>query len=327
VANAVAVDDWSAQGVRVGDVLGALAVLRDQAAGGAARTAVMTLVAVAPDDDQAYRATNALRALAGHHPARIVILRPEPDEVAALDARATLYAMELDGHRISFEEVVLAVRGQAARHLDSIVEAFTLSDLPVAVWYVDAIPEAGDPLVPVATAVLLDSRDAADDLRMRALLDLMGDKTVVDLSWIRLGPWRELLSALFDPPANRPWLTRVEAAQITGKVGPRRLLGGWISHRLALDPSRLELTDARHVEIRLRATDEARREAAVFSVERADGARAVAATASGPGVTPLRLGIALAAEPLPTALSTALTHLRHDPTWEEALAAGSRLPS
>ena len=119
-----------------------------------------------------------------------MILRPDPDQVAGLDARATLYAMQLADHRVTFEEVVLAVRGQAALHLDSLVEAFTLSDLPVAVWYVDSAPEPGDPLLGTATAVLLDSRDAADDVGMRALLEVVRRRTVVDLSWIRLGPWR-----------------------------------------------------------------------------------------------------------------------------------------
>jgi glucose-6-phosphate dehydrogenase assembly protein OpcA len=320
------VDNWSAEGVRLDDVINALAVLRDQSSErSSARTAVMTLIAVAPTDEQAYHATNALRALGGHHPARIVILRPDPDQVADLDARATLYALQLDEHRVSFEEVMLTVRGQAALHLDSLAEAFTLSDLPVAVWYVDSIPEPGDPLLAVATAVLLDSRDAAEDLRMRALLELARRRTVVDLSWIRLSPWRELLSGLFEPAANRRWLDLIDRAAVTGKVGPRRLLGGWLSAQLGLAPASISLTDARHVEIRLRGSDGGQE--AAFTVERAESRRTVAASAAGAGTTELKLSAVLAEEPLPTALSTALTHLRPDPVWERALSAASAMPA
>ena len=327
MADAIAVDDWSADGVRLEDVINALTILRDQSSErNTARTAVMTLIAVAPGDEQAYRATNALRALGGHHPARILILRPYPEQVADLDARATLYAMQLDAdHRVTFEEVALTVRGQAAHHLDSLVEAFTLSDLPIAVWYVDAIPEPGDPLLDVATAVLLDSRDAGGDLRMRSLLELTRRRTVVDLSWIRLGPWRELLAGLFEPLPNRPWLTQIDSAEVTGKIGPRRLLGGWLCSRLAIRPETVTLTDSRHVEMRLHGTRNG--DQALFAVERADIRRTVAAAADGSGVTELHLSASLAEDPLRTALSTALTRLRPDPIWESALSAASLLPA
>jgi glucose-6-phosphate dehydrogenase assembly protein OpcA len=325
VADAVAVDTWVADGVRLGDVVGALSVLRDQSTTrrSSARTAVMTLIAVAPSDDQAYAATNALRSLGGHHPARIVILRPDADEVASLGARATLYAVEMQGHQINFEEVTLAVRGQAAHHLDSVVEAFTLSDLPVAVWYVSSVPDPTDPLLAVATAVLLDSRDAADMGQLRGLLELARRRTIVDLSWIRLAPWRELLAGLFDPPAAREWLDHVQAVEVSGKVGPRKLLGGWLAAQLGLAPRQVTLTDSRHVEIRVTCARGA--EQAVFDVQRGDQRRTVSAQVSLPRGKTRTLSYGLADDPLPTALATALTRLKPDATWERALAAATTL--
>lgn len=320
MADAVALDTWSGSGVRLGDVIDALSVLRDQSnKRGSHRTAVMTLVAVAPRDDQANAATNVLRSLGGHHPARILILRPDPDQAAALDARATLYTMSSDGCPANFEEVVLSVHGQAARHLDSFVEPFTLSDLPIAVWYVSAIPEPTDPLLEVASAVLLDSRDAADGGQLRSLLGLARRRTVVDLSWIRLGPWRELLADLFEPTAHRAWLAHIERAEVTGKEGPRRLLGGWLSAQLGLRPSQVVLQDSRHVEIRLQCRDDVGQ--ATFSVERGDATRTVAAQATLPeGPTPRQI-VPLAEDPLGVSLATALTHLQPSPTWETALAS------
>ncbi len=331
MANAVAVDTWEADGVRLSEVVKALADLRHQSlAKNGARTAVMTLVAVIPSDEQARAATRALRALGLHHPARIVLLRPDPDQVVTLDGRAVLYAAEEAGHQINFEEVALAVGGQAARHLDSLVEAFTLSDLPVPVWYVGDVPDPSDPLLPVATAVLIDTRDAADTGRTRAVLELARRQTVVDLSWIRLAPWRQLLAGLFEPVARRPWLGAVERVEVSGKVGPRHLLGGWLTAQLRLHPDQVRLVDARHVEIRVicrRGGEQARFEVVRGELNRTVSARAEltddldAASAVPENPQP----IALAEDPLATSLADALMHLQPDVTWERALAAATTL--
>jgi glucose-6-phosphate dehydrogenase assembly protein OpcA len=331
MAGAVAVDTWDGQGVRLGDVVEALADLRHQSISNhAARTAVMTLVTVLPNDEQAYAATRALRALGRHHPARIVLLRPDPDQVATLDGRAVLYAFDEDGHQVNFEEVTLNVGGQAARHLDSLVEAFTLSDLPVPVWYAGDIPEPSDPLLSVATAVLIDTRDAAGSGRMRAVLELARRRTVVDLSWIRLGPWRELLAALFEPAARRPWLESVESVEVTGKIGPRYLLGGWLAAKLELQAHQIQLVDARHVEIRLTCRRDGHR--ATFEVGRGELNRTVSARADIPGGVetgpPVPEGvqpIPLAEDPLATSLADALTSLESDAVWELALSAATAL--
>lgn len=323
-AEPIQVDYWTGEGVRLSEVVDALADLRDQSTDhqSSARTAVMTLVAVAPGDEQAYQATGALRSLAGHHPSRIVLLRPDPDSVPHLAARATLYALDNDHHhRINFEEVKLDIGGQAARHLDSFVEAFTLSDLPVAVWYVSSIPEPSDPLLSVASAILIDSRDAPDPGQLRSVLQLARRRTLVDLSWARLRPWRELLAALFDPPANRAWLDDLVEVEISGKEGPRRLLGGWLSAQTGVSHRRVVLRDSRHVAIRMVARRDG--ETATFSVERVDGQRMVAAEATLPDGTVLRSTNLLPDDPLATSLANGLTHLRPDPIWERALSAAT----
>jgi glucose-6-phosphate dehydrogenase assembly protein OpcA len=332
VASPVAVDTWSGRGVRLSDVVEALADLRHQSPSkNAARTAVMTLVAVIPDDEQTPAATRAIEALGLHHPARIVLLRPDPDQVATLDAGAVLYAMEEAGHQVNFEEVTLAVGGQAARHLDSLVEAFTLSDLPIPVWYVGDIPDPSDPLLPVATAVLVDTRDEEVYTgQARAVLELARRRTVVDLSWIRLGPWRELLAGLFEPEAHRAWLRAVERVEVSGKVGPRHLLGGWLSTQLRLRPDQVRLMDSQHVQIRVicrRGGEEA-----LFEVGRARLSRMVSGRVElpdgpdgSPGVIDHAQPILLADDPLAASLAEALTHLQPDPVWEHALYAASTL--
>lgn len=324
---AVAVDGWSGDGIALSEVVTALSDLRDKSAGpqSSARTAVMTMVAVAPGDEQAYGATSTLRALAGHHPARIILLRPDPDSVASLSARATLYALDTESHRINFEELTLQVGGQAAKHLDSLVEAFTLSDLPVAVWYVNAVPEPSDRLLQLATALLVDSRDAPDPGQLRSLLQLARRRTLVDLSWSRLRPWRELLAGLFDPPQFRPWVEAVERVEISGKSGPRRLLGGWIAAQTGVSPRRVSLADDRHVSVRLTCRQGSSE--AAFSVERVEGQRMVAAEANLPDGASLHSTASLPEDPLATSLASALTNLQPDPIWERALSAATALDS
>ena len=324
MADAVAVDTWSGEGVRVSDVVSGLAELRQGAnEERSARTAVMTLIAVAPDDERARAATNALRSLGGRHPSRIVVLRPDPDQVASLDACATLYSVEGDGHQVNFEEVTLEVRGQAANHLDSIVDSFTISDLPVALWYVGSIPDPTDPLLSVATALLVDSRDAADTGRLRPLLAIARRRTVSDQSWIRLRPWRVLLAGLFDPPECRPWLQHVESVTVTGKVGPRKMLGGWLLSQLELMPRQITLEDARHVEITVTCRD--RGDEATFEVTRAGSVKAISARAVLPDGPRPPLVFPLADDPLTTSLSEALTNLAPDIIWEKALSAATLL--
>lgn len=324
MADPVAVDYWSGDGVRLSQAMAALADLRDQTTNrSSARTAVMTLVAVAPADEQAYGATEVLRSLAGHHPARIVLLRPDPDSVAHLSARTTLYALDNDHHRINFEEVRLDVAGQAALHLDSLVDAFTLSDLPVVVWYVNSIPVASDPLLAVATAVLVDSRDAPDPGQLRSLLQLARRRTLVDLSWSRTRPWRELLASMFDPPDRLRWLEAVDEVDIAGKAGPRRLLGGWITAQTGVSPRRVRLHDARHVAIQMVCRRDAG--AARFTVERPEGQRLVSAEAEVPGEPLQHATNVLPDDPMASSLANALTHLDPDPIWERALSAAAAI--
>ncbi len=322
MAGTVEVDSWDGQGVHLSDVLDALGVLRQRAREHtSARTAVMTMVAVVGTDEQTETATATLRSLGGNHPARILLLRPDPDGVAALDAHVALHSANTETHPINFEEVHLNVGGQAAKHLDSIVEPFTLADLPVAVWYVGAVPDAADPLLSVANSVLLDSRDAEGQLR--GLLELARRRAVVDLSWIRLRPWRRLLAALFDPPEYRPWLGAVESVEVKGKIGPRQLLGGWLAAQLDLRPRQVTLLDARHVEIVVSC----RREGveASFEVVRGDAHRTVAAQAVVGGQTGRAHGYPLAADPLTSALADALTRLGPDVVWERALSTATTL--
>ena len=280
----------------------------------------MTLVAVAGDEERASTATSVLRALSSHHPARLVILRPDTDAVASLDARAALFSVDRGGHEVNFEEIELQVCGQAARHLDSLADAFTISDLPVATWYVGAIPDIADPLLSISTAILVDSRDAAGSGRLRGIVDLSREHRVVDLSWMRLKPYRRLLAALFSEDVTRRWLSGVESVTVWGKAGPRHMLGGWMVAQLGLRTGQVQLHDERHV--RMEIACQVAGEPASFEIRRGPQ-RTLVAQANLPNRPCPAQHANLPDDALGASLADALLHLEADPVWERALAAAT----
>jgi glucose-6-phosphate dehydrogenase assembly protein OpcA len=182
------------------------------------------------------------------------------------------------------------------------------------VWYPATLPAVSEPLLAKATSLLVDTKEAHD---VAGLIALAGRRGVVDLSWMRLRPWREMVAALFDPPEFRPWSRRITSAHIAGKGGPRRLLAGWVASRLGLPKDRLVLEDARHARVVLHAGTDA-----TFEVARQEGERLVRARAYIDGGTDRQEVIALPEDSLAWSLAEALTHLGRDRIWQQALAAG-----
>jgi len=334
VEGPAAVHTWEKNGTTLGDVIAALPELRRQASGREAgtRTAVMTIVMVDSSDGTSEDYAASVRQLGGHHPCRAVVLRPEPDSTPAIDARACLWRAEPpegEGHPVFFEEIHLRIGGQAASHLASIAAPFILADLPAVMWFPGKVPDPGDPLLRLASAVVVDTRgigpDAADiGHSYRTLLELANRQPVVDLSWVRLQPWRELLAGLFDSERTRPYLAGVQLATVTGKPGPRHMLGGWLMAQLDLRAREVVLRDAKHVEITLEAALGA--EHGRFQVRRDEG-RAVWARAELSTGSPHIQALPLPDDSLTSALAAAVSNLRADRVWERALAAAATLAS
>lgn len=311
---------WSDESVKVGEVLAALEELRRPEPMPPTRTSVLTLVIVAQRRADAARAQAAIHELGGRHPARVLTLLVDEEQgrgASQLDAELRLLGGEAEGHEVWFEEVELRIRGAAATHLDSLIEPFTLPDLPVVCWFVAALPDVDDPLLAAADVLVVDARQFGDVACFATLASLTRRRPVVDLSWARLTPWRSLLAGLFEGPHFRPFVTCVVQAEVWGRTGPRHLLGGWVADRLDLSGPAVELAAAPHVGLRLHARSPAG-EAATFEVIRGDG-RLVSARAAihgGPeSEAVLQLPEATPAWGLPEALS----RLEHDRVYERAL--------
>lgn len=316
---------WEGHGTRISEVAQALSELREAPRPRrTTRTAVMTLLVVANTDHQAREASRALHVLGSHHPARIVLIRPEPDQAANLDAVLSVYESNDDEHPVAFDEIALRVGGQAANHLDSLIDPFALADLPVVVWCTGIVPPVTDPLLSLASALIVDTRDVDSARDYSSLVSLSRFcATVIDLSWVRLTPWRDLLASLFEPLALRPFLRGVVSARVRGKSGPRHLLAGWLSNQLQLAPEQICREDGRHVEITVEAYHDG--EQGTFDVGRLEGRRVVWAgvtTSTGPSHRQL---LNLPDDSLAMSVSEALTHLHPDPVWARALAVASAL--
>jgi glucose-6-phosphate dehydrogenase assembly protein OpcA len=309
---------WSADDVTLGQVEAALNDLRRTEERAAVRTTVLTLVAVINDAQHSDEILEVVRQLGGRHPSRTLVVVLVDDDRDGIDAHASLHAIERNGRAICFEDVVLEVRGRARFHLDSVIEPFTIPDLPVAVWTPFDLPAVGNPLLASADRIVVDTRFLAEST---ALLRRVGVLTrrfpVADLSWVRLTPWRSLLAGLFDGCLEfARGVYRVEA---TGHLAPRALIGGWLMSSLGLPPSVVTLTPAEHVSIRLQATADGRE--ARFAVERTGDEKVIHATVEIAGGVSQQQTLRMRDQPRAAVLADALGRMGHDLVYERSLAS------
>jgi glucose-6-phosphate dehydrogenase assembly protein OpcA len=181
-----------------------------------ARASVLNLIVTVVDPDAADRVVRTMMDLGIRHPSRAIVLVADPDAKGdAIDARISTHCHSTGGDddRICYEEVVLTVRGEAARHLSGIVAPLLIHDLPTHVWW-PGDPPFGHPvfdqLVGMADRLIVDSSDFGDLLTgYRRLSNLRRRSGGGDLLWDRLGWWQELTAEFFDAPRFRRYLANL----------------------------------------------------------------------------------------------------------------------
>ena len=329
------VGSWEAEGTDLAAITAAVDGLRHQGEHLATRTSVVNLVVVADDERTLGRTAAAMRRLGARHPGRTVLVRPSPEPSGSLGASVELWEAVAAGHAIWWEELSLTVGGDAAAHLDSLLTPLVVRHLPVAAWFPGVLPRPGDPLAAMADAVLVDSRfaeplgaaSATPRQALVALTELARRHPVVDLSWKRTSPWRELLAALFEPPQLRGFQLGVAAARLAGQPGPRRLLAGWVADRLNLAEDIVATEDAVHASIELDAVSGGRR--GRFVVRRVGDEPLVDATAEVDGEQLVSLRRQLPEHGLTWSLAQALSRLERERIYEHALrrVLGWRVPA
>lgn len=319
---------WSGQHVAIADVVAAVDRLRRETQRASTRTSVATLIIVTRSTDELDEAETVIEHLGVRHPARIITLlapieaRQGEDRV---DADVVLHSGEAAGHPIWSDELRLRVSGGPSRHLASLLRPLQLSDLPVVVWYVRGLPSEKDPLLKLANAVIVDSKTATDPgegepamLRtFSSITSLARKNTIIDLSWSRLQTWRRLVATQFQGEVFGPMITGIERADITGKLGPRLLLAGWLGSRLALPREAMHLYDGRHVGVAMFADFDG--QSASFKVERIGDQRLVQSSAVVEGGASHQEILGLPSDALPLSLAQALRHIERDKVYELAI--------
>lgn len=322
------IGSWESENVTIGQVEDALSDLRNHEQRAAVRTSVLTLVAVVRSDAESFGARGIIGDLGARHPSRTLIIVALDEEAGAqngTDASVWVHAVEREGRAVCFEEVVLRVRGPARHHLDSIVEPFSLPDVPMVVWLPAGLPSPGDPLMQAANRVVVDSRavaEAGGDVLVRSAA-LAKRLPVVDLSWMRLQQWRSMLAGLFEGALYRPFLDAVDRVEVSGNHGPRYLLGGWLLRRLDLSPGRVDLRRADHVSVTIHAVSD--RKHGTFTVAREGSEREITSCVDIEDGPRLEQTLRMREQWPSLALASALTRFGHDESYEEALAGARDL--
>lgn len=317
-AGPVELGAWRAEGVGVGEVLAALADLRRGEQRTATRTSVTNLVVVATGAADADRAWRTLHPAGGRHPGRTVVIVARPGAAPGLDAEVGLHGAVAEGRAVWSEDVRLDVGGEAAAHLDSLVEPLTLPDLPVVVWFASGPPSPAEALLAVADAVVVDSGPGHPGT-LAAVAALDRRCVVHDLAWAALLPWRQLVAAQFEAADFRPFLAGVEGVAITGTGSAPLLLGGWLASRLGLACAAVEVAPGPGPALRIRARAGGAR--AGFAVDPAPGGSALEATASVDGRPPRVDRVSLPGDLAAWSLTRALTRTARDRAQGQALRA------
>jgi len=318
---------WEGDGVTVAQIAAALSELRRHEQRAAVRTSVLTLVAVVRDPEIVDVTIDTVRELGARHPSRtLVLVVADTDDDPGIDAIVSVHSLRDQGPTVCFEDVVLRVRGPARWHLDSLIEPFTLPDLPVAVWLPNRLPSPGDPLLRTADRLVVDTRaigDQPDSLAQVARL--LRRLPVTDLSWVRIAPWRSLLAGLFEGHASRPFLDHVTRVEVAGHYGPRHLLAGWLMATLELTRAHVHIEEAEHVSIHISAEHEGR--VGRFAVARPAAERVIHSSVEIDDGPTIDQTWRLRARWPSRSLADALTRMGDDPVYRRALRGALELVS
>ena len=215
-------------------------------AGGSAvtRACLWNLIVYIADESGFHGAKRLVDEISPRLPARVLVLKTDRS-AATTRPRAWIEAnwhkVGGGGRQIGSEELTIEGNGGAVDDLAPVVRALLVPDVPTAALWWGPSPDAGSALdVELLSAAdrIIVGGDGEDDLGN--LGRLFGDVSrfraqPIALAWLRLGPWRQLLASLFDPPAPIEDVRSVERVEIVcppERAGAALLFLGWLASRL-----------------------------------------------------------------------------------------------
>ncbi len=250
--------------------------------GGLMRANTLNLVAVARNQRDAELITRTVSLLHDFLPSRTIILIAQ--EVDGEDHKQFDVNLQLneqftgdDVPALHFETITISAGKAQFGHLPSLVSPLLSAELPDFLWW-----PSGDfhsnplfaELVELVDRIVIDSAALGNDVShlsgLRSLLVESDEKLPVlgDFTWLRLGPWRQLIAQFFDPPDVQVCLRSIEEVTIayaevreddSSGLAAATLMVGWLASRLGWEiPEPLERRKAGGWTAQLRATDGSR---------------------------------------------------------------------
>ena len=227
--------------------LGVAARCADQGRPVAAQMLLATVVVRYPDAVTWDQVHEQLANVIASYPARVIAFVRDP--VAARAPWPVQVGLVTRPADDGFADVrgqlmVVAIDGRAYDEAASLAAGWSVGDVPLVVWWNGPAPlddHLFEHLLDLADRIVLDSSGMADcDLDYLALEGLLrrGEHArTSDLLWHRLQPWRLALAQVFDQPAERRMLDRIEACTVMagndrGGRAAALLLVGWLASRL-----------------------------------------------------------------------------------------------
>ncbi|MDH4346153.1 MAG: glucose-6-phosphate dehydrogenase assembly protein OpcA [Thermoleophilia bacterium] len=195
------------------------------------RTSTLTHVAWVPPR-WLDRAHATLDGLEERHPARTILLVPEPRRRDGVEAKVEVREFDLPGlgTEVMSEVVEVRLRGAAAAHPSSIVLPLLVSDLPVFCRWrgdLDVSSPAFKDLVRVVDRLVVDSAEWRDPAGSYPRLTRLFERVVVsDLAYRRGLAWRLRLSE------HWPGIRSLSRIRVVGPKADALLLAGWLRSRL-----------------------------------------------------------------------------------------------
>lgn len=225
-----------------------------------ARTNTTNLLVCARNPTQTDRAETAIDGLQTHYPTRAITVAADPavdrtsslpdDEALSITARLVPTGAGAPnlGH---FESVSISGGPRRLGNPARTAIPLCVPDLPIILWWLgDLQYDLGmfQDLVETSDRVIVDSAgfgDVARGLSSLSALDSQngrGSSVLVDMAWLRLLDWRNLIAQFYDAPLHPDALSAISSVTIGYVVDPEPgqvagqasalLLVGWLASRL-----------------------------------------------------------------------------------------------
>ncbi|MGD1019023.1 MAG: glucose-6-phosphate dehydrogenase assembly protein OpcA [Verrucomicrobiia bacterium] len=211
------------------------------------RACLFNFIVLSETDAEAAHASEVISTLTSHHPCRAIVLS------AASSTSASELSASISAHchlagtgqkQVCCEQIAIHASGPSVAHLGSAVLPLLESDLPTIVWWQGNFLTRIDlfrRLVAVADRMIYDTSAWPNpQSQLAGLARALTEQprcSFTDLSWTRLGLWRQLAAECFDEPHCCSELSQIRAVDIVHGCGPgagvRALLYGcWFAAQL-----------------------------------------------------------------------------------------------